>query len=264
MLEVVRVADGRPIRVARSFELHAADLVLRALAGAQMQSPFRKDDAALAVDAALLECGSLRPILENQQGAIEDARHIGRHPQRVLRVVEVRLGVRVRTDTQAERRQEVDDALLRKVLGALELHVFHEVRQPTLVVVFQHRAGLDHQPKLGAAGGLSVRADVVFQAVRQRADEGFGIHGHLLRESVGGDGRRGRFAPGRSGLSRRDQTKGSKRGGERGDAEAEERHMCILAERAACVNYKLYALRPRPSPTPERDTRDSRARNSLK
>ena len=180
VLDDVGVADGRPIRVARSFELHAADLVLRPLAGAEVHPPFREDDAALAVDAALLERGALRPVLEDKQRAIEHAGHVGRHAQRVLRVVVARGRVRVGADAQAERRQEVDDALPRKVPRAFELHVFDKVRQPLLVVVFQHGAGLDDEPQFGAAGGFPVRAHVVAQAVRQCADDDFRIDRHLL------------------------------------------------------------------------------------
>ena len=71
-----------------------------------------------------------------------------------------------------------------KVPRALELHVLDEVRQPLLVVVFEHRAGLDDEPQLGAVRRLAVRADVVAQAVRQRADEHLRIDRHLLRERV--------------------------------------------------------------------------------
>ena len=56
-----------------------------------------------------------------------------------------------------ERRQEVDDALPRKVPGAFELHVLDEMRQPLLVVVFEHRPGLDDEPQFGAVRRLAVR-----------------------------------------------------------------------------------------------------------
>ena len=40
VLDDVGVADGRPIRVARTFELNVPDLVLRALTCAEVQPPF--------------------------------------------------------------------------------------------------------------------------------------------------------------------------------------------------------------------------------
>ena len=57
------------------------------------------------------------------------------------------------------------DVLLREVQRAVEAHVLDEMRQPALVVVFEHRAGVDDEPQFGAALRLRVRADVVAQAV---------------------------------------------------------------------------------------------------
>ena len=53
---------------------------------------------------------------------------------------------------------------------AVEGHVLDEMRQPPLVFVFEHRACLHHEPKLGARLRQPVLADVIAQAVRQRAD----------------------------------------------------------------------------------------------
>jgi hypothetical protein len=55
VLDDAGIADGRPIRVTRSFELDAADLVLRPLARAEVHPPLREDDTALVVDAGLIE-----------------------------------------------------------------------------------------------------------------------------------------------------------------------------------------------------------------
>ena len=71
----------------------------------------------------------------------------------------------------------------REVLRAFELHVLDEVREPQLVVVFEHRAGLDDQPQLGAVRRLRVRAHVVAQPVRQRADDDLRVDRHLLRQA---------------------------------------------------------------------------------
>ena len=111
-----------------------------------------------------------------------------------------------------------------------ELHVLDEVRGAQLVVVFQHRPRLDDQPQLGAPRRLRVRAHVVAQPVRQRADDDLGVHRHLLGEGVGGDRRRGRLASGRGGLGEGDGAGGEERG-EDGGAEqtgAPECHGSIL------------------------------------
>ena len=184
VLDDVGFADGRAIGIARSRELGAEHFVLRPFIGVEMQPPFRQHDAALAIDPALIEGGALRPILQDEQRAIEDIGPVGRDPQCVLRIVVAGLRVRIRTDAETERRQEIDEPLLRKMPGTLELHVFDEVRQPLLIVVFENRTGLDNEPQLSAVRRLGVRADVIAETVGQRPNEHVGIDRHRLRERI--------------------------------------------------------------------------------
>ena len=130
-------ADRRPVHIARAFELDAADLVRGSLVCAQVHPPLGKDDGTLAFDAARVERGAARPVLQDGQRAVEGARHVGWHAERVLRFVEARFRIRVRADAQSERAEKVVDALSGKMRGALELHVLDEVRQPSLIVVFK-------------------------------------------------------------------------------------------------------------------------------
>ena len=137
-LDHVGIADRRTAGVLRSVELDAADLVACTLSGAEVLAPLRQDDATLTLDRTRIERGALGPVLQDEQRAIEHRGRIRRHAQRVLRVVVARLRIRVRADAQAERRQELGDALSRKVTRALEQHVLDEVCQPLLVGIFQH------------------------------------------------------------------------------------------------------------------------------
>ncbi len=200
-LDGFRLANRRPVRVSRPLKLDAPNPVAGALVGAQVHPPFREHDAALAIDTALIERRRPRPVLEHEQCAVEHAGNVRRHPQRVLSVVEARRRVCIRTDTQAERGQEVDDALPGEMTRPLELHVLDEMRQPLLVVVFQHGTSLDDEAQLGAVGRLRVCAHVVAQAVRQGPDRDSGIDRHLLRQAVGGDGGGRGFLPGGGCLS---------------------------------------------------------------
>jgi len=61
--------------------------------------------------------------------------------------------VHVRPKAHAERLHEAGDRLLREVERAVEAHMLDEVRQPALIVVFEHGAGVDDEPELGAAPG---------------------------------------------------------------------------------------------------------------
>ena len=120
----------------------------------------------------------------------------GRNLQFVDGLVEAGVGVDVRAEPHAERLHERDDVLLREVARAIEGHVLDEVRQPALVVVFEHRAGLDGEAKLGASLRLPVGAHVVAQAIRQRADGDLRIDRNRLVERRGlrGGGRDGCWA----------------------------------------------------------------------
>ena len=109
------------------------------------------------------------------------------------------------------------------MLRAFELHVLDEMRQPLLVVVLEDRPGPDHEAQLGPAGGLPVRANVVAEAVRQRADRDLRVHRHQLVQGIGGN-RRGRcFAPGAWRLGRCHRP-GGKDAGDHTDNDAEARH----------------------------------------
>src|SRR6186713_17441 len=73
----------------------------------------------------------------------------------------------MRAEPHAERLHETGDLLLGEMERAVEGHVLHEVRESALVFVFEHRTGLDGQPKLGARLRQPVLANVIPQAVRQ-------------------------------------------------------------------------------------------------
>ena len=59
----------------------------------------------------------------------------------------------VRAETHAERLHEASEVLPGKVQRAVEAHVLDEVREPALVVILKHGAGIDDEPKLGTALG---------------------------------------------------------------------------------------------------------------
>ncbi len=62
------------------------------------------------------------------------------------RFVETGVGVQIGPEPNPRRLQEVNQFIFGEILGAVELHVLHEVRQPLLVVVFQHRPRPNDQP----------------------------------------------------------------------------------------------------------------------
>ena len=86
-----------------------------------------------------------------------------------------------------------------KVQRAVEAHMLDEVREPALIVVFEHGTRVDDEPKFGAGLRLLVRADVVAQTIRERADRDQRIDRNGLAErgllNARRDGRLLRCAP---------------------------------------------------------------------
>ena len=64
-----------------------------------------------------------------------------------------------------------DQFVLRELLGAVEEHVFEEVRAAVLRVVLQDRPGIDRQAHLDPATRVVVVADEIPQAVVEFTDE---------------------------------------------------------------------------------------------
>ena len=82
-------------------------------------------------------------------------------------LVERRVRVDVGAELHADLLDVVDDVLLREPLRAVERHVLDEVREPALVVVLEHRAGVDREPQRRALLGLVVLHHVVGEPVRR-------------------------------------------------------------------------------------------------
>ncbi len=146
-------------------------------AGALPQSPFLDDHAALPVDLLRVERHRTGEVGQRQQSLVDQPWLVGRDLEHVDRLVEARIRVDVRTEAgpcQLEVRHELARLEMR---GAVERHVLEHVRQPALVIVFEHRAGLDRQAQQDALLRSGVPADVVGEAVRQPADGDRLVHG---------------------------------------------------------------------------------------
>ena len=179
-LERCRRADRAPNRIPRSLEHDRKQLVLEPGRRPAPLAPFLDDDAPLLVDFAGVERQVVRPVLEDEQGLLEDLAAVGRHLQDERRVVERRECVQARPELHADRLHERRDLLAGKVLRAVEGHVLDDVRQPELIVLFEHRARVDHEAELGPLRGARVATDVVAQPVLQPPDGDAGVHRHPL------------------------------------------------------------------------------------
>jgi hypothetical protein len=169
-LDDVGIADWRPVRVARSFELRAADLVAGALARTEMQPPLGQHDAAFTFDRGLVEGGRLRPVLQHQQRAIEHVGRIGRHAQRVLRlVVAVAALASGPIPNPIEDRKSMIPCRGKCVVPSNSM-CSTKCANPSWSGSSSTDPALTTRAELDATGGPLVLTDVVAQSVRQRAD----------------------------------------------------------------------------------------------
>jgi len=213
------VADGQPVGVDRARGQRGPALTADAPADVLIGQALLLDHhAALLVDLRVGQGGVGGPVLQHVQAGLQQFPLVGRHLQHVDRLVGAGVGVDIRPELHAHALQGVDQGQLREAPGAVEEHVLDEMRQPLLPRLFHHRAGVDHQPQLGAAQRRVVALDVVGQAVVQPSH----AHGRVQRQPVAGrqQGSRGRrgVLELRVGLVRRRFCHGASRAGRRLDA----------------------------------------------
>ena len=109
--------------------------------------------------------------MKNQQAGVQQIYVRGGHGADVVhRFVLGGVGVEVATEGDTVFFQGRDDALARKVFRAVEGHMFQEMRQTVLGIVFEKRAGVTDNVETGPFFGLFVVTEVVGNAVGQLAN----------------------------------------------------------------------------------------------
>ena len=185
VVDDVHAADGDARGVPRSFhedrELHVLHPRVRAAA----EAPFLADDTALLVDLGRIEREVVRPVFEREECLVDHVGPVGRDLQDVDGLVEAGEGVHARAHPHADGLHELHQLVLREMRRAVKRHVLDEVRQPPLVLVFEHGPGLDDQAQFGAVLRLVVGANVIVEAVGERADGDVRIDGDYLIERGG-------------------------------------------------------------------------------
>jgi hypothetical protein len=109
------------------------------------------------------------PLRENLKPLVDDARRIGWDRHHVHGLVEARVGVDVRTVTHPHRLEVARDLISGEPLRASECHVLDHVGQAPLILVFENRPRVHHEPQLSALLRLAILANVVGHAVRHHA-----------------------------------------------------------------------------------------------
>ena len=152
------------------------DAVDDARAGLVAQPQLVADHAALLDDVGLGDGGRVGPLGEHVEGGLHGAFLGGHHVEFVDGLVVGRVGVDVRAELHAEAPQRLHDVVAGIVLGAVEHHVLEEVGDAEVRRGLVHGPGVHRQAQRQVAARLLVVAEVVGEAVVERADVHLGIH----------------------------------------------------------------------------------------
>ena len=166
-LECLLGANRQALGVLGTAEYLGEQDLVHAVLGALAQAQFFQHDAALSVDIGVRQTDAASPIGQHEKALFHGLALVGRQRQDVDGLVEAGVGIQIGAKLQSNRLQVRDQLVLLEVRRAIEGHVLDKVRQAALVIVFQHRARLDHQAQLQTLLGARVFLYVVGQAVGQ-------------------------------------------------------------------------------------------------
>ena len=167
------LADRHAFRIARTVQQLGIQDLVHAVAGALAQARLFQHDAALAVDVGRIEFQAMRPVFQHEEALFQVFLLVRRNRQHVHGFIETRVGVQVGAELHADRLQIRNQLIALEMRGAIEGHVFGEMRQALLVVIFEDGAGFHHQAQLHFLGRTGIFLDVVGQAIRQFPDGHF-------------------------------------------------------------------------------------------
>ena len=135
------------------------------------RAPLFVDHFALAVDRVVFEQDESRPVVQDQQAGVHQSRLYGRHVGNVVdRFVDRSVGVQIRAELDAVLFEVTGEFPVREVFGSRESHVFEEVRQSALILLFENRSDPLGDVKVGPFFRQVVVPDVIGQTVRQFSD----------------------------------------------------------------------------------------------
>ena len=165
-LQSVEVADQVAVLVFRSLAECLQQLHRRTPRSAVARAQLLHDDSALGVDLLGLQCDEVRPVVQYEQGRVDDPLACGRHVGDVVDgVVPAGGRIEVVSELDAHGLQIFDHLLAGEVLRSVEGHVLEEVCQALLVVILLDGSHVVENVEIGLTLRLLVVPDVVGESV---------------------------------------------------------------------------------------------------
>ena len=134
--------------------------------GILSRAPFLPDHAPFLFDGRICEGDEARPVVQDQQAGVDNAfagdRSVHDH---VDRFVETCISVEVLTSAHPDAFGKFIHAMPWEVLCSVERHVFKEMGQSALVLVFQDRSDILGDKEIRTVFRLCIVSDVISQPV---------------------------------------------------------------------------------------------------
>ena len=180
-LQIIQVADQVALLVFRALADRPDHVHGRTPVRTVARTELLGDHTPFGVDLFGHEADEVRPVVQNQQGAVHDALADGRHVADVIHGLVPRgSGVEVGAELHADFLQVFDDHFTRQILRTVEGHVLQEVGETLLVVVLLDGADVVQDIEVGLVLRLFVMADVVGHPVLQPARADVLVRGNRL------------------------------------------------------------------------------------
>ena len=146
-------------------------------------APFFDDHTAFALQLIGIKRYLICHVREDLKALFQVFGIIGGHFELIHSEVIAGHGIQTIGKTHADGGEVVHHFAFSKILGAIKGHVFSEVGQAELIVIFQHAARVHPETQFHAIGGFGVFDDVVFKTVFQSAmqDIRIGCQGHFCQ-----------------------------------------------------------------------------------
>ena len=145
-------------------------------------TPFFTDYTTFVVDFFFLKSDGARPVVENEECAVEDffaSRYVR---ETINSFVERCIGIDAATKSNTNRFEIVDEKFVREVFSSIESHVFEEVSKTILVVFFEDSTYGLCDMEFATFFRLIVVTNVISETIVENTHTNIGVDWKRLRQ----------------------------------------------------------------------------------
>ena len=182
MLQDGILSNRQAFCILGSFEHHGKILAHEPCVGILAQPGFFQYHTSFLINFCFVEQVVEGPVFQYGKSFLHHLRIRGRNGQHINRFIETGIGIQVGTEFHTHFLQVIHQFILGKILGAVEVHVFHKMRKAQLVLVFQDGTNIDGQAEFNFFLRLGILTYVIPQPIRKGSHFHIGINRDRLRQ----------------------------------------------------------------------------------